>query len=268
MAVLVMTCDGYSDAWPPFFDLIKKYWPDNPFPVYLSTESLPVSEFSVMPLHSGQGVEWSRRLLMALERIKEPFVFLLLEDYLPKEKVKTPWFHQYLDILEQTKAICYRVFPAPYPDRDFQGIEGTGIVNPGAPYRVTTQATIWNKEDLKKLIDPSENIWQFELEGTKRSVKTDGYYLSVNPKRRPKHPGNNDLAFNYIFTGIIRGRWTREALKLCEREGIKIDTKRRKVKPIWDPWFQKVYIHSPNFIRHFLDFIYARLVPSFVPTLK
>jgi len=33
--VLIASCDAYSDAWAPFFALMKKYWPDCPYPIYL-----------------------------------------------------------------------------------------------------------------------------------------------------------------------------------------------------------------------------------------
>ena len=28
LGVIVMSCDGYSDAWEAFFKLFFKYWPD------------------------------------------------------------------------------------------------------------------------------------------------------------------------------------------------------------------------------------------------
>ena len=37
--VLVNSCDAYSDTWYPFFKLLKKYWPNREFPVFLNTES-------------------------------------------------------------------------------------------------------------------------------------------------------------------------------------------------------------------------------------
>ena len=38
-AVVVSSCDAYSDAWKPFFKLFFKYWSDCPFPIYLVTNT-------------------------------------------------------------------------------------------------------------------------------------------------------------------------------------------------------------------------------------
>jgi hypothetical protein len=37
LAVIVVSCDLYSDVWKPFFTLFFKYWNDCPFPVYLTS---------------------------------------------------------------------------------------------------------------------------------------------------------------------------------------------------------------------------------------
>ena len=34
-AILILSCDKFSDLWKPFFDLFWKYWPDCPYNVYL-----------------------------------------------------------------------------------------------------------------------------------------------------------------------------------------------------------------------------------------
>ena len=37
-ALLVSSCDKYSDCWDPFFKLLSIYWKDLEYPVYLITE--------------------------------------------------------------------------------------------------------------------------------------------------------------------------------------------------------------------------------------
>ena len=39
-AVLVTSCDSYSDIWDPFFKLMDAYWQDIPYKVYLNTETV------------------------------------------------------------------------------------------------------------------------------------------------------------------------------------------------------------------------------------
>ena len=37
LAILVLSCDGYTDLWRPFFENFKKKWGDCPYDIYLLT---------------------------------------------------------------------------------------------------------------------------------------------------------------------------------------------------------------------------------------
>jgi len=39
LTVLVNSTDTFSDCWPPFFQLFKRYWPECPCPIILNTET-------------------------------------------------------------------------------------------------------------------------------------------------------------------------------------------------------------------------------------
>ena len=262
LSIIVHSCDSYFDSWNPFFFLFFKYWNDIPFPVYLCTETLEYSHTKVKTILPGKK-EWSQRLIEALNAINTKYVLLLLDDYLLYKKVDSKRIIELMNVIEETTAACLRIFPAPPPDAPLSNKKGIGIINKGARYRVSTQATIWNTEILLSLLKPDETVWQFEEFGTMRSTNIAQPFLSVEADDI-----NKNYPYTYIFTGIIRGRWTREAINLCKKENIQLDLNYRKAKPKWDPIFQSAYKLSPILIKHFLDFIYNRLVPSFIPKLK
>jgi hypothetical protein len=43
-AVLMMTCNKYKPLWSPFFQLLRKYWPDCPYKIYMGTDIGNLSE--------------------------------------------------------------------------------------------------------------------------------------------------------------------------------------------------------------------------------
>lgn len=39
LAILVLSCDKYSDLWDDFFNLKDKFWPECPYSCYLATDT-------------------------------------------------------------------------------------------------------------------------------------------------------------------------------------------------------------------------------------
>jgi hypothetical protein len=64
------------------------------------------------------------------------------------------------------------------------------------PYRVSTQAAIWNRETLISLMSRPESIWDFEVRGTERSsAYAAGFY------------GVWRDVFPYRHHVVERGKW-------------------------------------------------------------
>ena len=81
--LLVMSCDKYASAWFPYFELLKKYWPQHPTRIILSTETknyhhdgLDIQMSNCLP-----GTQWSDRLLLALELVQTKYLVFSLEDF-------------------------------------------------------------------------------------------------------------------------------------------------------------------------------------------
>ena len=83
-AVLVCSCDKYEDTWIPFFTLMKKYWSDCPYQIYLNTETKQYKDklgMGVITLNSRPKYSWSKRLKNCLRQIDSQFVILILDDF-------------------------------------------------------------------------------------------------------------------------------------------------------------------------------------------
>ena len=220
VAVLISSCDKYQDLWSPFFTLFFRYWPDCPYPVYLGTNNLKYNNKRVKMIAIGDEVDWSSDFRCMLERISQQYVIVLMEDFLLIKSVDTTKIDRLITYMEAKGAGCLRLFPCPGPDLPCLDNPEVGEISKGADYRSSLQAAIWNKQTLLELLREGESAWELEINGTKRTNDLDVPFLCVT----------GDSPIPYFCTGVVKGKWVREAVELCEKEGIEVDLTVRSVQ--------------------------------------
>src|SRR5882762_11753556 len=97
LSIVVQTCDKYFDLWGPFYTLFGRYWHDCPFPIYHVSETKVLNLQKVTPVTTGN-LEWSARLLAALNQIESRYVLVLLDDYFLLKKVDDAQMQKCLEI--------------------------------------------------------------------------------------------------------------------------------------------------------------------------
>lgn len=220
-AIVVPSCDAYEDSWAPFFGFFFKYWPDCPFPVYLITGAKIYPDQRVKTIALGIDNGWANNMKTSLANLPEKYFLYFLEDVFLTKRVDTERILVLLGVLKKNHISCLRLHPSPAPDKPYADNKDLGIIGQKAPYRVSTMTAIWDKEAFIRLLKPGENAWQMELEGTKRSWLMNELFLSVWPSAP---------AIQYLATAIKRGRWQRDAVALCRREGISADLTHRSME--------------------------------------
>jgi hypothetical protein len=156
----------------------------------------------------------------------------LQEDYFLNRAVDNQRILFLLQLVENLKYACCRLYPSPGPDINIPCLDAieVGGISKEAPYRVSLQAAIWNKNTFCDLLVDGETGWDMELNGTIRSRSIEAPFMSV--KGFQKNGELRNEMFSYIHrTAIYKGRWTREAVELCRREGLKLDFNRRQIEP-------------------------------------
>ncbi len=220
-ALLVSSCDAYSDLWTPFFTLLSKHWPDVPFPIYLGTGCSDFRWPGVSVLNSPRGADWSTGMIDYLRQIDESFVLVCLEDFFLRRRVNTAEILYCLNFAKLNDAIQVRLIPRPEPQFYIQGQELIGECEVGSPYRLNTQAAIWRKQALIDLLRAGETIWNFEKLGNARVANVAHGLYSV---WRPVLPYQGLLAHHVVE----KGKWLRHERWLFGRMGIGCDFRKRK----------------------------------------
>ncbi len=208
-----MSCDRYSDLWPSFFYFFEKHWPDCPFRVFLCTNHRAFDHGTVHTVPVGDDLSWAHTNKEFMLRIPTPYVLILQEDFFLTRTVRTGEVLDYFRILKELHGVYLRLRADFPPNGQVPGFPTVGRIEPGTPYRVANQASIWNRETFLSLLKDGETAWDMERFGSRRSdALGDGFYTT----RRP--------AFFYPVTGVVkRGKWIRKWVRFCTKEGLVVD---------------------------------------------
>lgn len=234
-SIIVNTCDGFEDCWMPFFTLFSIYWPDFSGKIYLNTEyknylypGLNIYSVKGCATHNfpkSKRATWSQCFKWALESIETNIVLYLQEDYFFKGKVKNEIVDHFVELMicdENIKCIHLTdqaVLSSGKSEYDY--LDNVAIKQ---KYRVSCQAALWRKDELLEILRTRENAWNFEHFGSMRSSLLGHRYFVVD-KSWVKL--NEFEIVPYIFTGIVKGRWIREAKTLFDDNGIEMDFSKR-----------------------------------------
>lgn len=209
IAILVSSCDKFSDVWEVFFPLFWKLWPDCPFNIYLVTNFKSFEHEKVTVIKVGEEKSWADDVKMALSKVEAKYFLFFFEDVLISDKVDTERVLSLCKTMAELNAskIVLRRTPGPYKEVD--GHPELLEVVPYAPYRAGLAVAIWNKEILNRLLKLGETPWDMEIKGSVRSNDIPRFYVT------------KEMSLP-IHNGLEKGKWMRYNLPLLERENIKL----------------------------------------------
>jgi hypothetical protein len=224
-SLLVISCDAYSDLWGPFFKLLRRHWPDCPFPVFFGSGTLACDEPGVTTLFSNGGVDWSQCVVDYLAELKTDYVLIMLDDFFLRKKVSNEAILHCLAFARRHQAIQVRLAPRPGPTAAVAGEPHIGHCDRDLPYRLSTQPAIWHRTSLMDLLRPGESIWKFEHAGNDRARAMErGFYAA----KRVMLPYIGLLSHHVVE----KGRWLPFERWIFGRQNLGCDFARRKTMPL------------------------------------
>jgi len=194
--ILVPSCGAYADLWEPFLRCLAMFGAGCPFPLYISSDTPARPDDRYRLIYTGPPTNWSEELQRALHCLTWRYVLLMLEDFFLRKAVAWDRILDALTFLEVHAAHMVRLVPRPGPTLPIVGSSDFGLVEVGAPYRVSLQASIWRRETLLALLRAGESPWEFELAGTVRSYSISGGFFA-----------SWDTLLDYGHHGVERGLW-------------------------------------------------------------
>ena len=269
-AVLVTTCDDYSDAWDPFFRLFKIMWPDCQYPVYLNTETMDYDscDICVNCLHpksltnsKGKTISWSDRLRQSLEKIDTDYILFFLEDFFLQSPVRSSVVEDCVQWMDEDKNVVFIDFYRNKKENEIIYRNEFSLIKRDYDWAINANCALWRKDFLLNILR-DENPWEFEINATYRWRRTN-YKIYT-------HRGEFAKVFDYQFetvngewSGIIKGKWLSAVPELLNKYGIEVDyTKRGLITPpnylarkrethwLWHDFI--CAIRSPRMMAHYI----------------
>lgn len=231
LTIVVSSCDAFEDCWAPFAHGLDKYWGDCIFPAILITNNKSFIHPKLRATAQGADKGWANNLTEALHKLNTLYILYLQEDCWLTTPVSTQTILRYLSLLESNDIAYLRLYPCPPPSAPSRYGADIGTIPPGEPYRTSLQAAIWNKSVLLSLLQENESPWHFEIDGSRRSTRAPGEFLSV--KRSPGSKPPITPGIDYVCTAIVKGRWSKEAIEYARNEGLNIDFSNRPHETWW-----------------------------------
>lgn len=193
VAICVLSFDGSSDLWPPFFDGLAKAWPGAPLPVYLLTNHKTYEgPHNVNTLAVGDDIDWSSNLLKALQGIEERHILFIFDDFILRS-IDVLRLTHYLERVVENDWLYLTLHPNNYIKDQVE--PGIRQISEHGVYRCTLVYGIFRKDVLADLLVPGESAWEFEIES---GVRACGLPLYTVEKRIFRH-----------YHLLRKGKWMR-----------------------------------------------------------
>ena len=218
LSILLYSCRKNADMWKVFLTLFKKYWPDCKYQLILLTDKCADDgEESGFDAVVECDSNWHDMIMAGIKRADTEYVMLWMDDYLLCDYVKNADIEYYIAKAKKYQAANIRLAESPtIPANTFARDKELNFYQPGTAYSFSTQVGIWSTDFLKKYVKKDWSAWDFERKGSIEVKDT-------------KHPLL--AAKNYTFPyeeGVRRGKWMDNGIRVCKRNNIELDFKKRK----------------------------------------
>ena len=253
-AMLVVTCDAYSDLVKTFFDLQKKFMPWFDNNIYLVNETIVFDFDNVKQIHVGKDVNWSRKVEIALNDIKETYLLFMLEDYFIGKNVKIEHIENAIKIMHDNNLKYYKITAIPKIKKKSKYANYLSSIPSNVRYGVNLQAAIFSKEFLKEIVSGVDrNAWKTETDLLKKVTKKyerdlDGCVLDTR----------NIID---VHNGVIKGKYVPSTIKFFKKQGINVKNSNRKTLSNKEVFSMKM----KGFFGHFIP---SKFVPKLKSVLK
>lgn len=225
ISIIVLSSDGYSDCWNPFFTLIKKNFPDiNNHELILSSNELTYSHegLNIVSLTNGLNASWSKRLELSLNKAKNDVVLVVIEDFFLRQKVDINLFNQLVHLIESKKEIDhirlrYKLNKYKVKKSRFELLEE---IEAYTKHRFLYLPGLWKKHVLKSYLKDFESPYMAEKMANYRSyIRQDGFY-SISNEVVQKYGQIYDC---YGSGAIYKGKWNKWVQPYLEKNNIDIN---------------------------------------------
>ena len=209
-AILISSCDNYSDLWHWHVELLKRNWVGGFPKVYLVTDKETKESFENISVLHFEG-DMPARIKKAIEQIPCKYILITLDDYYVIDAAHEEQIASDIDYMSNNRvdylSLYNRRYAKGYGYRKQKGMKQIDVTK---TYAVNFYPAIWNRDFILFCIDGDLSPWDLE---PKLSAKAVCYDAKCE----------EDLTGCFIILDVIRkGKILRKANKYFLRNNISI----------------------------------------------
>lgn len=216
-AIMITSCDAYSDCWGPMIHSLDKYWPDCTFPRYIITnykeEQLPNT--TIVKIGDDKR-SWCTLAKKGLEAIDCDCIIFFQDDYWLSHKINNCAIQKHLEYFEDQN-LDYLKLDKDFLRDELRIGETDYCKNPiDKRYTLNTAIAIWRKSTMLRVLVDGWSGWKYER-NIVPYLKEKGIVL----KSQSLHSSVLDTKGIYDMDegAIYRGRWTNAAVWFLNDNG-------------------------------------------------
>ncbi len=234
VAVLICSCDYYSDCWRPIIKSFDKYWPDCEYDKLIVSnhkdESIPGAIIIKVGDHHG----WASDTLKAVMMTEYDYYIYFQEDYWLNKPVDNEAIKSHIQHCVDNKVEYLKIEPD-RPKCDVYRIgESDYCKNPlNKRYTINSAVAIWDRNLFSKVCVPGYTGWDFEykiidyLKNNHIDINSEVLHSSVIVSK-----GITMIPAN----GIQRGKWTPAGVEFLKENGFEDLISSRKIQNRFYAW--------------------------------
>jgi hypothetical protein len=209
ISILVSTCDSYHDVLNLFFESFIDNWPNCKCQIIINGEKKKYINRNLNIInHLSDEITWGARLLSSLNKIDNDYVIVLLDDYIIESPIDSVKLNNALSLIQNDKNIsCIYLYHESSLVMNPSEIKNYNIVANNSLYKINTLPSIWNRQELIKVLEKEDDPWTWEAFSMYRESAKKSLIYSVSNE-------NNNI-YNYSAkTGgaVYRGKWVKEVV--------------------------------------------------------
>jgi hypothetical protein len=234
IAVLVVSCDKYSDIWNLFFKKFNEYWPDCPYKIYLGTNFLKCDNANVETINIGDDVSYSDNLIKMMDQIESDYIIMWVDDLMLTSSVKTNQLREIVDYSIQQNLDFVKLLPN-FPYSYIEEKHGIGRLPNGIKYQVTIGISIIKKSFMKTVTSGGKTAWELEYDIARNIINDTSFKIYALSSRIKSYP--------ISFINLLgRGKVIRNSVAYAINNGEKNLVDKRGIQPVKDYIYYRSYL--------------------------
>lgn len=234
IAILVVSCDKYSDIWDLFFETFNKYWLDCPYKIYLGTNNIKYRRDNVEVINIGDDISYSDNLIKMLDSLEADYVIMWVDDLMLTKPVKTNSIRNIVEYTIRKEIDFVKLLPN-FPYAYVEEKYGIGRLPNGIRYQVTIGVSIVKKSFMQIVASEKKTAWELEHDIAKNIEGNQLFKIYALSNKIKDYP------IQYINL-LGRGKVIRSSQKYAANNGGKKIILNRGLQPMKNYIYYRTYL--------------------------